>query len=107
MTTRPNRFVTWSSSSSRSVIRSFVRRLERPGERDLGHQRIVDDLHRPAVLGVRLPLHADAGRVHDTRRGFLLEVQLSWPARPSMFTLNRAAATSLLSCGLFTEVSAA
>jgi len=25
--------------------------------------------------------------------GFLLEVQLSWPARASMFTLNRAAAT--------------
>src|SRR5260370_23861176 len=68
MTTRPNRFVTWfSSSSSGSVIRSFVRRLERSGERNLGHQRIVDDLHRPAVLRVRLPLHADAGRVHDTR----------------------------------------
>ena len=45
MTTRPNRFVTWSSSSSGSVIRSFVRRLERRGERHLRHQRIVDDLH--------------------------------------------------------------
>src|SRR5277367_1943445 len=67
MTMRPNRFVTWFSSSSGSVIRSFVRRLERSGERNLGHKRIVDDLHRPAVLRVRLPLHADAGRVHDTR----------------------------------------
>src|SRR5580700_10018854 len=71
ITTRPNRFVTWSSSSSGSVIRSFVRRLERSGEWNLGHQRIVDDLHRPAVLRVGLPLHADAGRVHDTRSGVL------------------------------------
>src|SRR5271169_6452705 len=45
MTTRPNRFVTWSSSSSGSVIRSFVRRLERGGEGYVRHQRIVDDLH--------------------------------------------------------------
>src|ERR1700730_7562104 len=45
MTTRPNRFVTWSSSSSGSAIRLLVRRLERRGEGDLRHQRIVDDLH--------------------------------------------------------------
>src|SRR5580700_8819030 len=59
MTTRPNRFVTWSSSSSGLVMRSFVRRLERSGERNLRHQRVVDDFHGIAPLAVRLPLHAE------------------------------------------------
>src|ERR1035437_522384 len=67
MTTRPNLFVTWPSASSGLVIRLLVRRLERPGERYVRHQRVVDDFHRPAVLGVRLPLHADARGVHHPR----------------------------------------
>src|SRR3984893_5672398 len=66
-TTRPNLFVTWSSSSSGLAIRLLVRRLEGPGERYVWHQRIVDDLHGPAPLGARLPLHAHAGGVDDTR----------------------------------------
>src|ERR1700756_4248339 len=45
MTTRPNRFVTPSSCSSVSVIRSFFRWLKRGSERYVRHQRIVDDLH--------------------------------------------------------------
>src|SRR6266700_6191620 len=64
MTTRPNLFVTWSSSSRGLVIRLLVRRLERSGERHVRHQRIVDDLHGIAPLGAGLPLHADARGVH-------------------------------------------
>src|ERR1700722_1218474 len=71
MTTRPNRFVTWCSSSSGSAIRLLVRRLERRGRGDVGHQRFVRAPLCPAVLLARLPLHADAGRVHDTRRRVL------------------------------------
>src|SRR5437879_3761140 len=67
MTTRPNLFVTWSSSSSGLVIRLLVRRLERPGERHVWHQRIVDDRHGKAPLGARLPLHADTRGVHHAR----------------------------------------
>src|SRR5271165_2449033 len=69
MTTRPNLFVTWSSSSRGLVIRLLVRRLERSGQRNLRHQRIVDDRHGPAPLGVRLPLHPQARGVDDTRGG--------------------------------------
>src|SRR6516164_380065 len=64
MTTRPNLFVTWSSSSRGLVIRSLVRRLERPGQRHVRHQRVVDDRHRVAPLGAGLPLPADARGVH-------------------------------------------
>src|ERR1700677_674170 len=72
MTTRPNRFVTWSSARSGSVLpRSFVLRRSGGGGGSLWHQRIVDALHFPAVLRVRLPLHAEAGRVHDAGGGVL------------------------------------
>src|SRR6201996_5664311 len=60
MTTRPNLFVTWSSSSRGLVIRLLVRRFEGSRERHVGHKLIVDDLHRVAPLGAGLPLHADA-----------------------------------------------
>src|SRR5580692_2204265 len=62
MTTRPNRFVTWSSSSSGLVIRSGVGRLQVAGGRHLRQQRVVDDLHLQRVLGSLLPLHADRRR---------------------------------------------
>src|ERR1700689_5404373 len=81
MTTRPNLFVTWSSSSSGFVIRLLVRWLKRPGERHLRHQRVVDDFHRPAVLRVRLPLHADARGVHDTRGGVLARGPVELPGQ--------------------------
>src|SRR5271170_2275948 len=45
MTTRPNRFVTWSSSSSGLVIRSGVGGQEVGGDLRLGQQGVVDDLH--------------------------------------------------------------
>src|ERR1700750_2516752 len=60
MTTRPNLFVTWSSSSRGLVIRLLVRRFEGSRERHVGHQLIVDELHRVAPLGAGLPLHAAA-----------------------------------------------
>src|SRR3984957_16690147 len=41
MTTRPNRFGTWGSSSRGSAIRLLVRRLERRGQGDGRHQRFV------------------------------------------------------------------
>src|ERR1700721_691624 len=69
MTTRPNRFVQPSSWSSVFAIRSGVGGFEGRGGRHLWHQRIVDDLHGPAPLGARLPLHADARGVHHARRG--------------------------------------
>src|ERR1700690_1901876 len=58
MTTRPNRFVTWSSSSSGSLIRSLVSRLQVGGDLRVRLQRVVDDLHLQRVLGSLLPLHA-------------------------------------------------
>src|SRR5258708_15901190 len=45
MTTRPNRFVTPSSSSSWLVIRSRVGRLQIGGDLRLRYQRVFDDLH--------------------------------------------------------------
>src|SRR6266853_4310768 len=45
MTTRPNRFVTWSISSSGLVIRSWVRRLQVAVDRHARQQRVVDHLH--------------------------------------------------------------
>src|SRR6201984_202872 len=79
MTTRPNRFVTCCSSSSGSAIRLFVRRLARRGEGYVRDPAIVDALHCPAVLAVRLPLHADARRVHDTRRRVLARGPVELP----------------------------
>src|SRR5207244_10655611 len=61
MTTRPNLFVTWSSSSRGLVIRLLVRRLEGSCGRHVRHQRIVHDLHRVTPLGAGLPLHAHTG----------------------------------------------
>src|SRR5580658_7705330 len=57
MTTWPNRFDTWSSSSS-VVIRSLVGREEVGRDLRLRQQRVVDDLHLQRVLGPLLPLHA-------------------------------------------------
>src|ERR1035441_8601607 len=59
MTTRPNRFVTPSSSSSGLVIRSRVRRLQLCRGVHARQQRVVDDLHLQLVLGALLPLHPD------------------------------------------------
>src|SRR5215472_12905008 len=59
MTTRPNRFVTRSSSSSSSVIRSRVSWLQISGDLRLRLQRVVDYLHFDRELGPPLPLHAD------------------------------------------------
>src|SRR5580692_10505837 len=51
ITTRPNRFVTCSSSSSGLVISSRVGRLQVGGDLCLRLQRVVDDLHLQRVLG--------------------------------------------------------
>src|SRR5256886_16434924 len=59
MTTRPNRFVTLSSSSSELVIRSLVGRQEVGGDLRLRLQRGV---HLPCLhreLGAPLPLDAE------------------------------------------------
>src|ERR1700729_4124633 len=64
MTTRPNRFVTWPSSSRLSLIRSLadipllVGRQQVGGDFRLRLQRVVDDLHLHRVLSALLPLHA-------------------------------------------------
>src|SRR6266851_7304232 len=67
MTTRPNRFVTWSSSSRGSVIRLLVGRQEVRGDLGLRDQGVVDDLHFDRELGALLPLHA--GRRGDGNTG--------------------------------------
>src|SRR5256884_6038348 len=72
MTTRPNLFVTWSSSSRELVIRFLVRRFEGSCGRHVRHQRIVHDLHRVTPLGAGLPLHAHTGGVHHAGRRVLL-----------------------------------
>src|SRR5215469_871177 len=59
MTTRPNRFVTRSSSSSGLVIRSRVGRLQVGGDLRIGKQRVVHDLHLHRELRALLPLDAD------------------------------------------------
>src|SRR5260370_38500532 len=79
MTTRPNRFVTWSTSSSGLVIRSGVRRLQVTGSRHARQQRVVNDLHFERVLGPLLPLHPDGRRDPHPRRGPLSGGQLPPP----------------------------
>src|SRR5256884_8740903 len=59
MTTRPNRFVTLSSSSSELVIRSLVGRQEVGGDLRLRLQRVVHDLRLNRELGALLPLDGD------------------------------------------------
>src|ERR1700752_4979254 len=69
MTTRPNRFVTWSSSSSVLVIRSLVGRLEVGRDLRVRQQRVVDDLHLQWVLRSLLPLHTRWRRDRHARCG--------------------------------------
>src|ERR1035438_4231372 len=69
MTTWPNRFVTWASSSSGSLIRSRVSRLQVGGDLRVRLQRVDDDLHLQRVLGPLLPLHAERGGDRHARRG--------------------------------------
>src|SRR5579875_38969 len=61
MTTRPNRFVTWASSSSAFVMQvrgSRVGGQQVGGDLRLRQQRVIHDLHLQRVLGALLPLHA-------------------------------------------------
>src|SRR5260370_28140001 len=59
ITTRPNPFVTWSSSIPGLVIRSLVGRLQVAGELHGRQQRVVDHLGLELILGALLPLDAD------------------------------------------------
>src|SRR6516162_6895195 len=68
MTTRPNRFVTCSRSSSGLVISSLVGRLQVGGDLRLRLQRVVDDLRLDRELGPLLPLDAN-GRGDRHARG--------------------------------------
>src|SRR5215475_7432907 len=69
MTTRPNRFVTLSSSRSGLVIRSLVGRLQVGGDLRLWLQGVVHDLGLDRVLGALLPLDADRGGDRHAGRG--------------------------------------
>src|SRR2546429_3773484 len=69
MTTRPNRFVTLSSSSSELVIRSLVGRKEVGGDLRRRLQRVVHDLRLNRELVALLPLDADRRGDRDARRG--------------------------------------
>src|SRR5262250_678044 len=69
MTTRPNRFVTSSSSSSGLVIRSLVGRLEIGGDLRLRLQRVVHNLGLDRELRALLPLDADRRGDRHARRG--------------------------------------
>src|SRR5215471_2982787 len=69
MTTRPNRFVTSSSSSSGLVIRSLVGGLQIGGDLGLGLEGVVDDLGLDGELGALLPLDADRGGDGNARGG--------------------------------------
>src|SRR5690242_15676751 len=59
MTTRPNRFVTWSSSRRGLVIRSLVGRFQVAGDLRLRLQRVVDHLGLEREFRALLPLDAD------------------------------------------------
>src|SRR5215472_17373192 len=69
MTTRPNRFVTLSSSRSALVILSLVGRLEVGGDLRLRLQRVVHNLRLDRELGALLPLNADRRGDRHARRG--------------------------------------
>src|SRR6266516_5886276 len=69
MTTRPNRFVTLSSSSSGLVIRSLVGRQEVGSDLRLRLQRVVNYLRLNRELGALLPLDADRWGDRHARRG--------------------------------------
>src|SRR5271155_4656315 len=68
MTTRPNRFVTCSSSSSGLVISSRVSRKQIGSDLRVRLQGVVDDLHLQRVLGPLLPLHPHWRCNRDARR---------------------------------------
>src|SRR5262249_57340503 len=68
MTTRPNRFVTLSSSRRGLVIRSLVGRLKVSGDLRLRLQRVVHDLGLDREPRALLPLDADRrGDLHAPR----------------------------------------
>src|SRR5690348_2915619 len=71
MTTRPNRFVTWSSARSGLVIGSLVGRLQVAGDLGLRQQSVVDHLGLERVLGALLPLDAHRQGDGHPRRGRL------------------------------------
>src|SRR5580693_4051973 len=97
MTTRPNRFVTWSSSSNAVLIASLSatglscwhtpagsRRLREgrqqvAGDLRLGQQRVVDDLRLERVGGTLLPLDADRRGDHDAGCGVLARGEVHRP----------------------------
>src|SRR5215472_19096949 len=66
-TTRPNRFVTLSSSSRGAVIRSLIGRQQVAGDLRLRNEGVVDNLHLDREPGSLLPLHA--GRRGDREAG--------------------------------------
>src|SRR6516164_1748919 len=69
MTTRPNRFVTLSSSSSASVIRSLVGGEQVGRDLRLRLQCVVHHLGLNRELRALLPLDADRGGDRHARRG--------------------------------------
>src|SRR5580692_12756846 len=69
MTTRPNRFVTLSSSSRGFVIRSAVGRHEVGRDLRIREERVVHDLELQRVLGALLPLHAGRRGDRNARCG--------------------------------------
>src|SRR5215472_17444437 len=69
MTTWPNRFVTWSSSSSGLVISSRIGRLQVAGDLRMRLQRVVDDLGLDRELGAILPLDANGRGDRHARCG--------------------------------------
>src|SRR6185437_11912817 len=79
MTTRPNRFVTWSSARSGLVIGSLVGRIEISGDLRLGQQRVVDHLGLERVLCPLLPLDAYRQSDRHPRRGRLARGEVDRP----------------------------
>src|SRR5262245_23650110 len=71
MTTRPNRFVTCSSSSSELVIRLREGGFEVAGDLGVGQEGVVDDFGFEGVFGALLPLDADRGGDDDAGGGVL------------------------------------
>src|SRR5215469_6651406 len=68
MTTRPNRFVTWSRCSRGLDITHLLEGWQQvAGDRRLREQRVVDDLGLQLVLGALLPLDADRWGDDDAR----------------------------------------